>query len=146
MSALRVRPVTEARWSDLVDLFEQHGPRGGHRNVPAYLLDDPIYRGGLAPQGDNPGENQPEGHGWVAMQWNANVRARFQDLLAALGRRFDGRVFGINLPETSADVDPAAEKKRSDFSCDTYFTAELENLAAARRAFVKSHLVQYANF
>jgi GNAT superfamily N-acetyltransferase len=36
VSALRVRPVTEAQWSDLVDLFEQRGPRGGRRNVPAF--------------------------------------------------------------------------------------------------------------
>lgn len=36
MSKLQVRPVTPQRWRDLVDLFEQRGPRGGHRNVPAY--------------------------------------------------------------------------------------------------------------
>jgi hypothetical protein len=117
-----------------------------HRNVPAYLLEDPVYRGGLAPQTDNPGENQPEGHGWVAMQWNANVRARFQALLTALGRKFDGRVLGINLPETAADLDQKAQSKRSGFSCDAYFAAELENLAVARKAFAHSHVVQYANF
>jgi hypothetical protein len=136
----------EARHKKLFIQIQDRFFEVAHRNVPAYLLEDPIYRGGLAPQADNPGENQPEGHGWVAMQWNANVRARFQELLAALGRSFDGRVFGINLPETSADVDEAAEKKRSDFSCDAYFAAELENLAAARRAFTRSHVVQYANF
>ena len=36
MSPLRVRPLTPSRWSDFVDLFERRGPRGGHRNVPAY--------------------------------------------------------------------------------------------------------------
>ena len=36
MTALRVRPVTGERWGDLVDLFERRGPRGGHRNTPAY--------------------------------------------------------------------------------------------------------------
>ncbi len=36
MSKLDVAPVTAARWSDLVDLFERRGARGGHRNVPAY--------------------------------------------------------------------------------------------------------------
>jgi hypothetical protein len=117
-----------------------------HRNVPSYLLDDPLYGGGLAAQVDNPGENQPEGHGWVAMQWNPQVRARFQRLLENLGKTFDGRVFGINLPETSADVNQKLEQQRSGFTCDGYFSAELENLAAARRAFAKSHVVQYANF
>jgi GNAT superfamily N-acetyltransferase len=33
---VNVRPVTAARWPDLVDLFERRGPRGGARNVPAY--------------------------------------------------------------------------------------------------------------
>jgi GNAT superfamily N-acetyltransferase len=36
VSVLRVAPVTEERWPDLVDLVERRGPRGGHRNVPAY--------------------------------------------------------------------------------------------------------------
>jgi len=36
VSGLVVAPLTEERWSDFVDLFERHGPRGGHRNVPAY--------------------------------------------------------------------------------------------------------------
>jgi ribosomal protein S18 acetylase RimI-like enzyme len=31
-----VHPVTPERWGDMVDLFEQRGPRGGHRNTPAY--------------------------------------------------------------------------------------------------------------
>jgi GNAT superfamily N-acetyltransferase len=33
---VRVLPVTPERWPDLVELFEQRGPRGGHRNTPAY--------------------------------------------------------------------------------------------------------------
>jgi GNAT superfamily N-acetyltransferase len=36
VSSLRVRPLTPERWPDFVDLFERRGPRGGHRNVPAY--------------------------------------------------------------------------------------------------------------
>jgi hypothetical protein len=136
----------EARHKKLYLQIQDRFFEVAHRNVPSYLLEDPVYGGGLAPQSDNPGENQPEGHGWVAMQWNPQVRARFQRLLAKLGKQFDGRVFGINLPETSADVDEKAERKRSGFTCDGYFAAELENLDAARRAFVKSHVVQYANF
>jgi GNAT superfamily N-acetyltransferase len=31
-----VRPLTASRWPDFVDLFERRGPRGGHRNSPAY--------------------------------------------------------------------------------------------------------------
>lgn len=33
---IEIRPVTPERWPDLVELFERRGPRGGHRNVPAY--------------------------------------------------------------------------------------------------------------
>jgi hypothetical protein len=113
-----------------------------HRNVPRYLLEDPRYGGGLAPQRDNPGENQPEGVGWVAMQWHPAVRARYQALLKALASRFDGRLFGVNLPESAADVDRNAH----GFDCDQYFQGELENARVAAQAFVKTHVVQYVNF
>ncbi len=115
-----------------------------HRNVPRYLLEDPRYGGGLAPQSDNPGENQPEGTGWVAMQWNPAVRERFQALLSALAARFDGRVHGINLPETAVDIDP--QHNKSGFDCDRYFDAEVENIRHARKVFRKSFVVQYVNF
>ncbi|MDQ3821978.1 MAG: GNAT family N-acetyltransferase [Actinomycetota bacterium] len=36
MTSRDVRPVTPQRWADMVELFERRGPRGGHRNVPAY--------------------------------------------------------------------------------------------------------------
>jgi ribosomal protein S18 acetylase RimI-like enzyme len=31
-----IHPVTPDRWPDMVELFERRGPRGGHRNAPAY--------------------------------------------------------------------------------------------------------------
>jgi hypothetical protein len=116
----------------------------GHRNVPKYLLEDPQFGGGLVPQVDNPGENKPEGHGWVAQQWNPEVRKRYQKLLGALARQFDGRVAGVNLPETAVGVD--IERDKTGFTCEGYFDAELENIAFARKAFAKSHVVLYANF
>lgn len=114
------------------------------RNIPDYLLNEVPYGGGLVPQFDNPGENKPIGSGWVAAQWNPAVRFRFQALLKALAERFDGRVFGVNLPETAIDLDQS--KGNAGFSCDRYFEAEVENLAAARLAFQRSHVVQYVNF
>ena len=36
MRNFSVHPLTPDRWPDLVDLFERRGPRGGHRNAPAY--------------------------------------------------------------------------------------------------------------
>lgn len=111
------------------------------RNVPDYLLTDPQYGGGLVPQQE---EGKAEGYGWVAMQWIPAVRGRYQALLKALAERFDGRVYGVNLPETAIDV--SEEQERPGFSCDIYFGAELDNLGYARAAFQQSHVVQYVNF
>jgi hypothetical protein len=73
--------------------------------VPDYLMHDKQYGGGIAPQFDNPGEGKPVGSGWVARQWDPAVRQRYQALLAALAKRFDGEVYGVNLPETAIDLD-----------------------------------------
>jgi hypothetical protein len=115
-----------------------------YRNVPRYILEEPIYGGGLVPQTDNPGEDKPAGHGWATQQWNPAVRERFQKLLQALAQKFDGRVFGINLPETAIDID--IDNDQTGFTCEKYFDAELANLAYARKVFRKSHVVQYVNF
>jgi hypothetical protein len=114
------------------------------RNIPEYLLTDPQYGGGLVPQVDKPGETDAIGYGWAAMQWNTPLRERYQALLAALAQEFDGRIFGLNLPETAIDIDMEAEG--IGFTCDAYFEAELENLAFARQAFEETHVVQYVNF
>jgi len=115
------------------------------RYLPDYILTQPQYGGGLVRQSDNAGEGAAKGSGWVAAQWNPALRARFQALLAALGERFDGRVYGINLPETAIDVLEGGGAPEG-FSCDAYFEAEMDNLRAARAAFNHSLVVQYVNF
>lgn len=82
--------------------------------------------------------------GWVAAQWNSAVRARFQALLAALAERFDGRLFAVNLPKTSVDLD--TRKDNAGFTCDAYFEVEMDNLVAVRRAFQRARVVRYVNF
>ncbi|QXN61703.1 MULTISPECIES: hypothetical protein [Serratia] len=119
--------------------FEQNA-----RYVPDYLMNDARYGGGISPQFDNPGEGKPIGSGWVAQQWDPAVRQRYQALLAALAERFDGRVYGVNLPETAIDLDE--KKPPKGFTCDNYFAGEMENLTFARKVFTKSHVVQYVNF
>ncbi|WP_137939672.1 hypothetical protein [Chitinivorax sp. B] len=114
------------------------------KNVPRYLMKSPIYQGGIVPQYDNPGENKPVGMGWVAMQWNPAVRERYQKLLSALAEQFDGRVMGVNLPETAIDLD--IKRDKTGFSCDKYFQAEMENITFARKVFKQSYVVQYVNF
>lgn len=115
-----------------------------NRNLPDYLLQDPEYRGGLVPQIDNPGENLPKQQGWAAVQWNDPLRNRFQALLTALADRFDGEIFGINLPESALDIDQ--EQDKTGFTCTGYADATLENMSHARHVFEHSHVVQYVNF
>lgn len=114
------------------------------KNIPKYLLLEKIYNGGLVAQVDNAGEDQPAGSGWVAQQWNKNLRGRFQELIGALAKRFDGRIYGIDLPETSIDID--LKQNNGNFNCDDYFEAEIENMKFARKAFTRSFVVQFVNF
>jgi hypothetical protein len=114
------------------------------RHLPQYMLDEPEYGGGLARQFDRQPGRAPVPRGWIARQWDPEVRARFQALLAALARQFDGRIEGIILTETAADVDRDAPPEGYD--CDGYFAAERDNALFARRAFRRSQVVQYVNF
>ncbi|MCT2409593.1 hypothetical protein NZD88_18730 [Chryseobacterium antibioticum] len=114
------------------------------RYVPDYILNEKEYTGGLVPQYDNPGENKPIGNGWVTQQWNPAVQERYQKLIGELAKKFDGKIQGINLPETAIDIDMKRDK--TGFSCDRYFQAELDNLKFARNAFKKSYVLQYVNF
>lgn len=114
------------------------------RYVPDYILNDKEYTGGLVAQFDNPGENKPIGNGWVTQQWNPAVQQRFQKLIGELAKKFDGKIQGINLPETAIDIDMKRDK--TGFSCDKYFQAELDNLKFARDSFKQSYVLQYVNF
>lgn len=109
--------------------------------VPHYLLSK-SYQGGVEAQIDYPGEGVAQGAGWVAKQWIPSVRTRFQQLLMALGKTFDGKIQGINLPETAFDPN----KKSADFSCDSYFASVIANMQVLRHAFKQSDVVQYVNF
>ena len=114
------------------------------KNVPNYLMKDSRYTGGIVPQYDHPGEGKPVTMGWTTEQWNPNVQRRYQKLLQALAKQFDGRVYGVNLPETAIDINMKRDK--TGFSCDKYFDAELENMGIAKKAFEHSYVVQYVNF
>ena len=104
--------------------------------VPRYLRQEPAYDGGAAHKEENPG--------WIALQWVPAVRDRYRRLVKALAIRFDGRIRGINFPETAADL--KAGTTSHGFDCDTYFAAELDNAAYAKSVFRKSSVVLYANF
>ncbi len=112
--------------------------------VPDYIRTDNKYHGGVAMQYDFPGEGKPITEGWVARVWDPAVRARFQLLLQKLAQQFDGKIYGLNLPETAVDFD--SKKPPVNFTPDNYFNAELGNIAAARKAFKQTIIVQYVNF
>ncbi|CAO3568877.1 unnamed protein product [Mortierella alpina] len=107
------------------------------RNIPRYMLEDPIYEGGLERQEDS--EPGAQG-GWVTKHWVPAVRQRFQALLRALANQMDGKIYGVNLPETSGGLNLTTEL------CDRYFDAEMENALYGRSVFKKSAFVQYVNF
>jgi hypothetical protein len=132
------RALGKKLWVQLQDRFFYPNSR----NLPDYILTEPQYDGGLLKQRTFVAENEPEGVAWVAKQWNPALRARFQALIAALAARFDGRIAGFNFDETAVDLG----EDTSQFDCDGYFAAELENARFARAAFERSPAVQYVNF
>jgi hypothetical protein len=112
--------------------------------VPNYIREEKIYHGGIAMQYDFPGEGIPITEGWVARVWDPAVQQRFHLLMQKLAAKFDGKIYGINLPETAVDFDTKNPPK--DFTQDKYFYAELKNIAALRKYFTKSIVMQYVNF
>ncbi|KAF1737239.1 hypothetical protein CRV24_002855 [Beauveria bassiana] len=110
--------------------------------VPKYLH-APIYNNGSVPQCDG---SHCDTHfqivGWVAAQWNEHVRRRFQALLKAMSAELDGRIYGMNLAETSI----IPEENKNNFTHLGYFDGELDNAAYAASVFHESYVVQYVNF
>ena len=117
--------------------------RPEHRWFPRYLLTDPEYGGGIAPQFDDRGGGEKP-LGWVVRKWDPEVQARYHALIAALAKRFDGRILGFNTEESAAGI--SKTNPPEGYSCDAYFEAPKENILFARTAFKRSHVVQYVNF
>ncbi|KFZ00564.1 hypothetical protein V500_01011 [Pseudogymnoascus sp. VKM F-4518 (FW-2643)] len=110
--------------------------------VPKYMK-TPFYSNGSAPtcDGDNC-EADFQLSGWAAQQWIPAVRKRYQALLKALAEKFDGKVYGLNLPETSIEVNQSA----NGYTNEGYFNGELENAGYAAEVFKETYVVQYVNF
>jgi hypothetical protein len=110
--------------------------------VPNYLLEQHQYNGGAEFQYNDRGEAE----GWVARRWDPAVQNRFQKLLVALGKEFDGKIAGINLQETAIGVSETGPHASPGFTYTGYRDAILSNMRALKRAFPKSVTMQYANF
>ncbi|KAF9558672.1 hypothetical protein EC968_006891 [Mortierella alpina] len=137
LQALEGIDPTKKLFLQIQDRFD--APGNQTRRIPNYLLVEPVYEGGLLMQ-VNADTRRPDG--WQTKHWVRAVRKRFQDLLTALAQHFDGRVAGINLPETAFDYYgdlPAS-------ICDGYYEGEMENLNHASAVFKKSMVIQYINF
>jgi len=115
-------------------------------NAPQYLLDDTTFHGGIAGQYAHDADTASKPQGWVARRWDPAVRARFQALLAALGRELDGEIEGINLPETAVEFPSTGALRPSGFDPETYRDGIIDNMRALRRAFPRSVAMQYGNF
>ncbi|HAT8169727.1 TPA: hypothetical protein GDG46_06955 [Legionella pneumophila] len=112
--------------------------------VPDYIRMEKAYHGGVVQQYDFPGEGKPITAGWVARTWDPAVRKRFQLLLKKLASKFDGKIYGINLPETAIDLDP--NHLPEDFTSDNYFYSVLDNMGYLKKVFQKTKVIQYVNF
>ncbi|MEV7596038.1 hypothetical protein AB0O91_01450 [Kitasatospora sp. NPDC089797] len=108
-------------------------------NVPQYVKDE----GGVAPTVDENPDN-PTTHGAMVAQWDDGVRADFQAMLKAMAERFDGRLAGVNLPETAVEVDTGND--RTGYTSKSYIDAELDNMRFGRKVFTRTQFIQYINF
>jgi len=115
-------------------------------NVPKYMIEDPIYHGGVEFQVDlNDDGTEYIFAGLVARRWDKEVAKRFHKLLEALGEKFDGEITGINLPETIIGFG-TTEMHPSGYSYDSYRDAIKENMRVMKDAFPNSTIIIYANF
>ena len=147
-----VRSLGKSLWVQLQE--KSFTPRV---NVPAYLLSDPRYGGGVlrqsmasAPERD---KTQPLGadeYGWVPQMWLPAVRARYRALVRHLGQRMDGRIAGINFSESSIDIGeelPGGHTRYpKGFTPDRYVHALQENMRVLASAFRVSVPMVYLNF
>lgn len=116
-------------------------------NVPQYLLKKPVYNGGVAIQYITTNKDSIiRQDGFVARRWDPAVESRFHKLLAELGDAFDGKIAGINLPETAVGFGETGKLYPEGFTPQMYRDAILARMKALKKAFPTSVVIQYANF
>jgi hypothetical protein len=115
--------------------------------VPDYLRLDPTFNGGAERKFEaGPGDTTPPRFdGWVARRWDPAVRTRFIKLLEAIAAGVDGQIEGINLAEAAIGFE-IPRLHPAGFSFDGYAASIREVMLGARRAFRRSHVIQYVNF
>lgn len=127
------------------------------KNVPNYLLDDPLYNGGVlkqsmlsAPERDPNKPETDDEYGWSAKIWEKPVRDRFQKLISELGKELDGKIEGINFSESSMEIGVEQPDGTTifpkDFDPQAYVDSIKSNMQSLRSAFKKSTPMVYLNF
>jgi hypothetical protein len=115
--------------------------------VPDYLITDYRYHGGVNIKYEtNENDKIIRADGFVARRWDNLVAERFNKLLIALGERFDGKIEGINLPETAVDFGETGKMYPEGFTPEIYRDAIIKYMMMAKKAFPHSVVIQYANF
>jgi hypothetical protein len=117
-------------------------------NVPKYLMSEEKFGGGANYQYEIPNDDETKAvpAGWVARRWDRAVQERFHKLLLALGKDFDGKIEGINLPETAIDLGESGRHFPKGFTPEIYRDAIVTNILVLKRAFPRSVAMIYANF
>ena len=138
--------------------LEQHGKRlfvqlqevsfDERINVPDYLVEDPAFGGGVGRQyeWEESDDSDAVFDGHVARRWDPAVRERFARLLQAMGDELDGRIEGINLPETAVGFGESGRLYPEGYTPEGYFEGIKAMMTAARAAFPTSIVIEYANF
>jgi hypothetical protein len=118
-----------------------------YKCVPTYIMRDKEYNGGANIQYFfNSNDSALRQNGYVARRWDTAVASRFFKLLSVLGDRFDGKIEGINLPETSIGFGVSGKYHPAGYTTINYKNAILRYMDALRKSFRKSVVIQYANF
>jgi hypothetical protein len=116
-------------------------------NVPTYLRTVAFGMGAdrqYSFADDN--DSKPQPAGWVSRRWDPRVQERYRKLLTALGKQFDGRIAGLNMPETSVDFGSTGKYYPAGFTPAIYRDAVKLYMQMAKEAFPRSVVIQYANF
>ncbi len=114
--------------------------------TPNYMLNDSTYHGGSSPQYWENDEGKLVKGGWVARRWDPVVASQYRKLLIALAKHFDGRIAGINMPETAIDVANANGINPTGFTNSIYIEEIKKNMLVLKTHFKKSVPILYANF
>ncbi|MFS4467548.1 hypothetical protein [Maribacter sp. 2210JD10-5] len=116
-------------------------------NVPNYILKDPIYSGGVAIQYlTTESDSIIRQDGYVARRWDDTVAQRFYRLLHALGEHFDGKIEGINLPESIVGFGETGRLYPEGFTPERYANTIATQMKVLRKAFPNTTVIQYANY